>query len=1102
MTNVRAPWILFTLLCAVVVLTAACTDGGGQANSSAGDACSGFGFTSFGSTTFADRDGDTFFTDRIPGGAGASCGSQRQGRADELIGYTEIYNSDFRDVGVDFRGLGGASPGRLVDPNNFQSQEINLVPSNFTPPTPPTTPPPSGEENPLFGAEDEVVEGLAEMSTSTRQKDPKRARTWKRSTQRPNASRLMVGREDALTQEGFSASVRIDGYRARVVLDLYYRNDRKEQLEGSFQLRLPSDAAVHYLAFGSTKQSKPALAAPTINATIAASMPEIRERRRETWDKPKEARMVARERAAHAFEETVRQQIDPALAEWTGAGVFSARVFPLLPGRLHRITVAYDVDLMPLRGGAAFRIDLPEKVKDVRVEVDARGGPVDVRPAMKPNDGRYHWVNPKARSILVGVRAPRPALLRGIDAEVGPHFTTRTMPPIPALPAAPRDRAVFLVDTSLSSNPERMNVWLKLLRSVLDQNRPQLREFAVLFFNVDAGWWRGGFQANTPQNTRALIADANRLVLEGATDLGRALRAAAKQPGLFDIFLLSDGAATWGESDMLAMAQRLGTKRPLFAYTTGIAGTQGPALMGLARETGGAVFHVNGDRDVARAATAHRARPWRLVRAEIAGTTDVLIAGRPRNVFPGQLLRLAGRGRPTEGATLKLTLAQDGRERQVTTRLGTALDSPLAARAYGELAVGQLEWLGGEARTSATAFANHYRVVGESSSLLMLESEADYERHGITPKDDAALVRSTNVDKTVSEVLAREEAANRGDPKRRFLQRMKRLRELEFMAWSFPKGFDEAVATMPAESFDVAPPARMAKVRERGQVPKDLIAALTSREITYAGLRTEAERRRKAHGAWDALKALSSLVEKQPGDLDLARDLGLTAMAWGLDDQGYGLLDRVAKRRPYQLPTYLALARCASSMDRSDLALVYYETALASGLHERYGGFGEIAALEYARFLEGIVAGRTASSTPDYARRRADELTAKRKVTEADILIVLTWNTDRTDVDLHVTTPSGEHCYFRTPKTKGGGRLTSDVTAGFGPEMFVLPKSEAGAYKIEVDYYGSDATRTAAPSRVLVQIYEDFGRPTERLIEKTLELGAAKSKPTVAIIRR
>ena len=67
--------------------------------------------------------------------------------------------------------------------------------------------------------------------------------------------------------------------------------------------------------------------------------------RTSSWRAPKEARMVPREKAAFAYTETVRQRVDPAIMEWAGAGVFSARVFPLAAHKIHRIVVGYDVDL-------------------------------------------------------------------------------------------------------------------------------------------------------------------------------------------------------------------------------------------------------------------------------------------------------------------------------------------------------------------------------------------------------------------------------------------------------------------------------------------------------------------------------------------------------------------------------------------------------------------------------------------------------------------------------------------------------------------------------------------------------------------------------------
>ena len=70
-------------------------------------------------------------------------------------------------------------------------------------------------------------------------------RTWRRAQVTPNASRLIVGDRDELLLEGMQANVMVDGFRARVLLDLYYFNDRSRQLEGNFKLRLPDDASLY-----------------------------------------------------------------------------------------------------------------------------------------------------------------------------------------------------------------------------------------------------------------------------------------------------------------------------------------------------------------------------------------------------------------------------------------------------------------------------------------------------------------------------------------------------------------------------------------------------------------------------------------------------------------------------------------------------------------------------------------------------------------------------------------------------------------------------------------------------------------------------------------
>ena len=204
---------------------------------------------------------------------------------------------------------------------------------------------------------------VKELIRKLQGKSPK---TWKRAQIVPNASRLKVGDNEELPLKGMQVNVQVDGFRARVTLDCFFLNDKARQLEGTFQIRLPVGASLDFFAFGETKYQAPkpklkdnAFLDPVRarkNGHTAKSILSLRE---SSWNAPKVARVVPREKASFAYRQTVRRRVDPALAEWAGAGVFNARVFPLAAGKLHRVVVGYDVNL--LRAGAT-----PKRVRSLQ----------------------------------------------------------------------------------------------------------------------------------------------------------------------------------------------------------------------------------------------------------------------------------------------------------------------------------------------------------------------------------------------------------------------------------------------------------------------------------------------------------------------------------------------------------------------------------------------------------------------------------------------------------------------------------------------------------------------------------------------------------------
>ena len=106
-----------------------------------------------------------------------------------------------------------------------------------------------------------------------------------------------------------------------------------------------------------------------------------------------------------------------------------------------------------------------------------------------------------------------------------------------------------------------------------------------------------------------------------------------------------------------------------------------------------------------------------------------------------------------------------------------------------------------------------------------------------------------------------------------------------------------------------------------------------------------------------------------------------------------------------------------------------------------------------------------------------DQVTFFAAVPPADLQILLTWDADGTDLDLHVTEPGGEVCYYGNRRTAAGGALEVDARDGFGPEVYLLPRAPLGEYRVAVACYGA---RGAAHVEARVEVVLREGTASER----------------------
>lgn len=87
-------------------------------------------------------------------------------------------------------------------------------------------------------------------------------------------------------------------------------------------------------------------------------------------------------------------------------------------------------------------------------------------------------------------------------------------------------------------------------------------------------------------------------------------------------------------------------------------------------------------------------------------------------------------------------------------------------------------------------------------------------------------------------------------------------------------------------------------------------------------------------------------------------------------------------------------------------------------------------------------------------RHRTQFLNTSGGATPAKLRVLLAWDSDGTDLDLHLVTPDGAHIWYGNRSVANGAALDVDVTTGYGPEIFAMPAPIKGQYLVYVNYYG------------------------------------------------
>ncbi|RKH33260.1 DUF2135 domain-containing protein [Corallococcus praedator] len=931
----------------------------------------------------------------------------------------------------------------------------------------------------------------------------------------PRAAKVLVMSDDGRYQPLKARAIRvvtyIQGSRARTVVDHLFENDTGRNLEGTFYYPLPGGATVAGFAlysgavtvdtpslFQSSELLPPLGDNSTDSALLTASAPPAPQGAKRSWGNIQEARVVEQKRAREVYEDVVRRNVDPALLEWSGASTFSARVFPLPPKSLKRVVIAYEQTLLfdgqrlrytwPLPPGAG-----PQVRVTARVHVDARQAPeitVQPEPGAKARkvDAWQVYDFPKlagdgALSVALKPRHEDADVLVGGDVAGLPGHAFHARVRLPTRltsgeEGAPTGRAVLVVDTSLSS--EDGNAWAiqaATLRALLEKD-PTLKEYAVLLFDVRPRWLHGpGFRANDAKHRQESFAELERIYLEGASHVdgaleeldqaGREWLKPAASGERVTAFLLSDGNITWGQSRVDALLSRHPSVESLrwVTYRFGEAAVNTELFDALARSSGGRVVSVLSAAEVDSAAKAHRAASVMLSRVSVVGTDvkDLVVAGRPRLVFPGQELQVAGRLPGKGDAALEVvTQAGTGPERTLRIPLPRDEESAFAPRAWAELFVSQLVSLDDERLDRmVVALSQHYRLANARASMLVLESEGDYQSYA---------VRDEQVDLQNLESLRRREEDQRRD------------KLLGIALDEVPESGRAVVARLAEQKAVLTPLLKRQPLRDAPYAGGDerLQAELTYRNARRANrddvMIYEAVARRRAFSGdtWGAVRALSSPVELRSQDAEALRLVGYGLLALGQYPAAAELFEHVRLSRPFEAQAFLEEALALDAAGRYSEAARNYEIVLARSWKRHGSEVRTVAAFHYARLLAGLERQTQLKETVAVLRARRSELSGARGVSgftsakAIDYQLTTHWNSDSTDIDLWVIEPNGEKCFYQHKETRLGGKLFWDITDGLGPELYHARKAAPGPYHVVVHYYGNNSARYVVPTALLL----------------------------------
>ncbi len=259
----------------------------------------------------------------------------------------------------------------------------------------------------------------------------------------------------------------------------------------------------------------------------------------------------------------------------------------------------------------------------------------------------------------------------------------------------------------------------------------------------------------------------------------------------------------------------------------------------------------------------------------------------------------------------------------------------------------------------------------------------------------------------------------------------------------------------------------------------------------------------------DGEKALARRILTNLAELRIEEPGLLRVLAWRLQQAGEldfatVILRRVTKLRAEEPQSFRDLALVLAERGRAKSSKSDIEEAMGIFLKVALGNWGrhgESIPLFALEEMNALIAWVERKDWVDAKKPTIPEFDKRlRTHLDTDIRIIMSWDADATDMDLHVMEPGGEEASYSHNRTARGGLVSQDITDGYGPEEYLIRKAPTGKYTISTNYFGSRQQTVVGPATVTATVFTNWGRANEERRVLTVRLEKAKEKIEIGAI--